>query len=330
MKRLVAVEPHRVAVVEEEIPRPGPNDVLVKARRSLISPGSELNRVRALPDDRPDKYPNYDLGYALAGEVVEVGSAVTQFQPGDRVVTLRNHCEYVVSPASGERVYATIPLPPEISWDQAPFCIWGRSLLNWTIAADIQLGECVVVMGLGLVGLLMTQMLRLRGPGLLIGVDLHPLRLELGKKAGADQVISARESDSVAAVQELTGGGADCVIHTVAGPAVRAFEDSQRMARSGGRVVLIGIHSAPLTILRHEFLGKNLIGGNTHYDYDHRLFDVGVQLIASGQLPVLDLVTHREPFTRAPEVYAMLDQREHEAGAVLFLWDEESVEGKKG
>jgi len=321
MKRLVAVEPHRVAVVEADMPVPGPNDVLVKARRSLVSPGSELNRVRALPDDPPNKYPNTDLGYALAGEVVEVGSAVTTFKPGDRVTTLRNHCEYVTSPSSGDNVYATIPLPSDFSWDLAPFCIWGRSLVNWINAADIRLGERVVIMGLGLVGLLMTGMIHLRSPRALIGVDLHTLRLDLARQMGADHVINASETDAVTTVRDLTNGGADCVIHACAGPAVRAFEDSQRMARSGGRVVLVGIHSGPLTILRHEFLNKTLIGGNAQYDYDHHLFEIGVQLIATNALPVKRLVTHREPFVRAPEVYEMLDRREHEAGAVLFVWE---------
>jgi threonine dehydrogenase-like Zn-dependent dehydrogenase len=328
MKKLIAAEPDKVVVAEVEAPVIAADEVLVRAVRSLVSPGSELNRVRRLPDDTDGKWPNHDLGYAMCGEVVEVGAEVTGLKPGDRVATMQHHQELVASPTGPDHLKPTLRIPDGITWDQAPFILWGRSCYNWTMKADIKPGETVAVMGLGLVGLLMTMWAKLRGPGKVIGIDLHEGRLELGRKAGCDVLVNAGERSSVEAVKELTGGkGADCTLHCAAGPHVEAFEHSQLMTRERGRIVLIGIHSRPLTVLRGQFLWKDLLGGCTDYDMDHDLFMIGAELIANGSLPVLDIVTHNVSFTEAPGVYDMLNRRGHEAGAVLLRWGE-GGEGK--
>ena len=95
------------------------------------------------------------------------------------------------------------------------------------------------------------------------------------------------------------------------------------MTRHQGRVVLIGIHSLPLTVLRGEFLWKDLLGGCTDYDMDASRFMVGAELIRQKRLPVLHTVTHNVPYTEAPAIYDMLNFRAEEAGAVLLRWDVE-------
>lgn len=322
VKKLIAEAPDNVVVTDVEMPKPRPGQVLVRVVRSLISPGSELNRVRRLPGDADSKWPNHDLGYAAAGEIVELGQGVEGFAVGDRVAAAEHHQEYVVSPSDpAHPARETVPLPDAIGWDAAPFVIWGRSCYNWTRTADIQIGDTVAIMGLGLVGLLMAMWARVRGPGQVIGIDLFPKRLELAGRIGVDHAISAAETDSVEAVRELTGGvGADVTIHCVSGAAVKSFEASQQMTRAGGRVVLLGIHSEPLTILRHEFLGKQLIGGGVGYKMEGGYLRVGADLIARGRLPVLDIVTHSVRFIEAPGIYDMLNHRPGEAGAVILRW----------
>ncbi len=322
MKKLISPEPDKVAVVDVEAPEMGPRDVLVQVVRSLISPGSELNRVRKLPGDKPEKWPNYDLGYAAAGKIIEMGPEVEGFHVGQRVVVVRHHQQLVTSPYAGDRVRATIPLPDEISWDQAPFVMWGRSCYNWTNQANIQLGDTVAITGLGLVGLLMAMWCRLRGPGQIIGLDLYEKRRELAGKVGVEHVIDPREPEVVSRVKALTDGrGADVTIHCVSGAATEAFELSQQLTRTGGRVVLLGIHSGPLTIRRGEFLHKDLVGGGTDYDYSHDIFRIGIRFIADGRWPVLDIVTHNVSFEQAPEIYDLLNFRPQETGAVLLRWD---------
>jgi len=321
MHKLIAPEPDRVAIAEVEVPVIAPDEVLVRGVRSLISPGSELNRVRRLPGDTDDKWPNHDLGYAMCGEVVEIGAAVTRFAVGDRVMTMGHHQQFVASCTQPGVVKGTVHLPEGLSWDEAPFMVWGRSCANWTMKADLRLGETVAVMGLGLVGLLMAMWVRLRGPRLVIGLDLHDLRLDLGRQAGCDEVVKAEGDAAIQAVKDLTGGGADCTIHCVSGAAVQSFELSQQITGTGGRVLMLGIHSEPLTILRHEFLHKDLLGGGTDYDMDHKWWEIGGELLRQGRLPVLDIVTHNVPYTEAPAIYDLLNRRPHEAGAVLVRWD---------
>ncbi len=323
MKKLIAEAPNKVVVADVDTPELQPHQCLVKAVRSLISPGSELNRVRRLPDDPDDKWPNHDLGYAVCGEVMEVGADVQGLAVGDRVFTMEHHQQIVASPNPPLDLRPTMKIPDSIGWDEAPFILWGRSCYNWTMKADIKPGETVAVLGLGLVGLLMTMWAKLRGPARIIGIDLHDSRLALAKRAGCDCLVNAAECDSVEAVKELTkGAGADCVLHCAAGPHVEAFEHSQLMTKSRGRIVLIGIHSRPLTVLRGEFLWKDLLGGCTDYDTDMQLFLTGAELIAAGKLPVMDIVTHNAHYTEAPEIYDLLNAREHEAGAVLLRWDD--------
>ena len=323
MKKLIAEAPDKVVLADVDVPEIKPNEVLVKSIRSLISPGSELNRVRRLPGDADKKWPNYDLGYATCGEVIEVGSDVTKFKVGDRVAILPHHQQFVASPVPEEShaLYVTLPIPDDISWDASPFILWGRSCYNWTIKANIQPGETVAVMGLGLVGLLMTMWAKMREPAQIIGIDLFDLRLELAQKAGADHVINAQTTGSVEAVKQLTGGrGADITIHCVSGASVKAFMDAQKMTRSRGRILLVGIHSEPLTILRGEFLHKDLLGAGTNYDMNYKLYDEGIEGIRTGKLPVMDIVTHNVPFAEGPKIYEMLNFRPHEAGSVLFRW----------
>ncbi len=320
MKKLISPEPNVVAVADFPEPEMGPDDVLVRSIRSLISAGSELKRVTPVEGQANQSWPNHDLGYAICGEVMDRGANVDRFEIGDRVATMGHHQEMVVSPTLPGGVRPTIPIPDGVSWDDAPFIIWGRSCWNWTAKADIQVGENVAVMGLGLVGLLMTMWARLRSPARIIGLDLHENRLELARKAGADDTVNPGDDDPIAAVRELTGSGADVAIHCVAGDAVRSFELTQQITRQGGRVVMIGHHSKPLTILFREFTGKDLLGGGTNYDMDHRYFSLGAELIEQGRLPVGEIVTHNVHFADAPGIYEVLRTRAHEAGAVLLRW----------
>ena len=323
MKKLISPEPNLVAVAAVPDPEIGPDEVLVHNVRSLISPGSELKRVTPVEGQAGQSWPNHDLGYAAAGEVIALGENVTGFAIGDRVTTMGHHQELIAASTLPDVTRGTVHIPEGVSWDDAPFINWGRSCWNWTMKADIAVGETVAVMGLGLVGLLMVMWSRLRGPERIIGLDLHESRLALAKAAGADAVINAGEADPAAAIGDITGGrGADVTFHCVAGDAVRSFETTQRITRHGGRVVMIGHHSKPLTILFREFTSKDLLGGNTDYDRDHRLFELGGRLIARGLLPVSRIVTHNVPFTEAPGIYEMLRTRPQDAAGVLLRWDE--------
>ena len=324
MKKLVAVEPDRVEVVEVETPRPADDQVLVRGVRSLLSPGSELKRVRPWDSYGADRWPNYDLGYAMTGVVEEVGSQVVGVEPGDRVMTSGHHQQFVL--AGGPLVLPdpVTPLPDDMDWDIAPFTLWSRSCINWVSRAAIRHHESVVVVGCGLVGLLMIMWSRLSNPRQIIAIDLFERRRGLAGRVGADTVLDPAEVDVIEAVKELTDGGAEVTLHCVGGMGGKAFETTQEVTRQGGRAVLIGHHSDNLTILPRNFSGKDLLGAGVGYNRDPRLFLDGVKLISEGKLPVGEIVTHKVPYTEGPKIYDMLINSPDDSGAILLEWDVEA------
>ena len=321
MKKLIADAPDHVIVADVDMPEMQDDEILLRAVRSLISPGSELKRVRPSTARGSTEWPNYDLGYALAGVVEEVGSKVDNFVPGDRAVVMRNHQEFATSKASMTDDFPALPIPATMDWDLAPFCIWGRSCLNWMRRADIQLHESVAVVGCGLVGLLMVMHARLVNPLKLIAVDRVASRLDLARRSGADIVVNGAAEDAVAKVAELTDGGADVTLHCGGGGAVKAFEDSQQLTRRGGQVVLIGHHMESLTALPYQFTNKDLLGANVGYDNNPKLFLDGISLLERGRLPMKEIITHKVPYTEGPAIYDMLINNPADSAGILFEWD---------
>ena len=159
-------------------------------------------------------------------------------------------------------------------------------------------------------------------PKSVIAVDLTTKRLELARRCGADVIVNGSEEDAVPKVCELTGGGAEVTLHCVGGTAVKAFEDSQRLTKTGGRVILIGHHVEPLTVLTYQFTDKDLLGASVGYNYDTQLFLDGIRHIESGRLPVREIITHKVSFTQAPEIYDMLINNPQDSAGILFDWEE--------
>ena len=334
MKKLVAVEADKVEVVEVDTPRPADDQVMVRGVRSLLSPGSELKRIRPWPSYRRS-WPNHDLGYAMTGIVEEVGARVQGLKPGDHVMTGGHHQQFVItngpfvlpSPAGSLSPHLDrgpallVPLPDDMDWDVAPFTLWSRSCINWMNRAAIRHNESVVVVGNGLVGLLMIMWSRLSNPRQIIAVDLFQRRRDLAARVGADAVLDPSEVDVVEAVNNLTDGGAEVALHCVGGTAGKAFETSQQVTRNGGRVILIGHHADSLNILPRQFTGKDLLGANVGYNSDPRLALDGIKLIHDGNLPVREIITHKQPYTEAPKIYDMLINSPGDSGAILLEWD---------
>ncbi len=320
MKKLVAVQADKVELLEVKTPRPAEDEILVRGVRSLLSPGSELKRIRAWPSHNRG-WPNHDLGYAMTGIVEEIGSKVQGLKLGDHVMTSGHHQQFVVTNGPLVTPNPAIPLPKDMDWDIAPFTLWGRSCINWMNRASIQHNESVVVVGNGLVGLLMVMWSRLSNPRQIIAIDLFDRRRQLAAKIGADTVLDPSKIDVVEAVNELTKGGAEVTLHCVGGTGGKAFETSQQVTRNGGRVVLIGHHADNLTIFPREFTGKDLLGANVGYNNDPNLYLDGIRQITSGKLPVDKIVTHNEPYTKAPKIYDMLINSPDDSGAILLKWD---------
>ena len=186
MKRVVKLEGKGNIVVQEvEIPTASGNEALVKVRSSLISRGSELFARYVMPGVvDPER-----MGYSDAGVVAAVGEGVRDVAVGDCVVAVAPHAEYVVR-VSGTPDARIIPLPDDVSFEEATFLPLLTSSVAWAQSACIREGNTVVILGQGLVGNLVMQVAKDYRPGRIITVDALNLRCQLSEQLGADVVIN--------------------------------------------------------------------------------------------------------------------------------------------
>jgi predicted dehydrogenase len=262
-------------------------------------------------------------GYCNVGTVLAVGDGVSGFAIGDRVVSNGSHAEVVRVPAN-----LCVQVPAGVSDDSAVFTVLAAIGLQGIRLANPTLGECVVVTGLGLIGLLTVRMLRAQGCRVM-GMDVDPARLALAREFGAEVVVDASSAADVVA-QALAfsrGRGVDAVIIAASTSSNEPVRQAARMCRQRGRIVLVGV--AGLDLARADFYEKELSfqvscsygpgrydpsyeeGG---HDYpigfvrwtEQRNFEAVLDLMAAGVLEAAPLVSHRFEQARAAEAYSLL------------------------
>ena len=249
-----------VQMTRAERPAPGAEEVQIKVNRSLISRGSELFRRYAHEEVIPPSM----MGYSLAGIVERIGPKVADTRAGQRVMISAPHAEYAVGSIDASGGGQVVGLPDEMSFEAGTFLPLVTSSVGWADSAGKVEGATVVVLGQGLVGLLMLQVLRTYGPRRIIATDALPLRCELSADLGADIVVNVSGRDPVEAVRELTDGeGADVVIDCVGGYAgVKSFEQAQEMVRVKGTLQLIALYQgAPLALDSGKIMNRTLVAG---------------------------------------------------------------------
>ncbi|NTW88091.1 MAG: Gfo/Idh/MocA family oxidoreductase [Desulfobulbaceae bacterium] len=272
-------------IVIEDVPVPsvGKHDVLIDARSSVISSGTEIATLnKTLPElvrqtlsdpwmrqavknvlasggvlgtaDRVhDELIAYRLiGYSGAGVVLQVGEAVLGLSPGDRVAYAgQGHGEIVK--ASRNQVVA---IPSGLDFNEAAFSTVGAIALQGVRRAGVELGEVVAVIGLGLVGQLVFQLAQAAGARC-IGVEPTEWRRKLALEMGLWQVVEASTDEAIRKVLELTGGaGADRVIICASGKNKTIANSALKMCRAHGRVTVVGI--VPMELERMPFFRKEL------------------------------------------------------------------------
>lgn len=328
--------------VLEDVPAPqvSKGAVLIKTSRSLVSLGTErmlvefgkanlIQKARQQPDKVKqvlDKIkaeglmPTLDsvfnklaqplpLGYCNVGTVIEVGEGVKNFKVGDRVASNGNHAEYVCVP-----VNLVTHIPDNVSDEEAVFTVIGSIGLQGIRLCNPTLGETIVVIGLGLIGLLTCQLLIANGCKV-IGIDLDESKVALARNFGVDAINPLKGTDPVRYVNEITtGNGADGVIITASAKTNDIISQAAQMSRKRGRIILVGVIG--LNINRADFYEKELSFqvscsyGPGRYDEDYeqkgidypfpfvrwtekRNFETILNTIASGHLNVKPLITEK-------------------------------------
>ena len=352
-------------VAEVPAPRVGHGCVLVATRASLISSGTEkqlmdlakaslAGKAMARPDlvrrvlrnvqrdgirQTIDKvFAKLDtpipLGYSIAGEVLEVGRGVTGLQVGDRVACagagLANHAEINAVPKN-----LAVSIPAGVTNEDASFVTLGAIALQGVRQAVPTLGERIVVMGLGLIGLLTAQLLKANGCRVL-GFDPNPARAALASDLGADVSVSDGLRE---ATEGFTNGyGADAVILTASTSSSEPLNLAAEISRIKGRIVVVGL--VGMTIDREPFYKRELdlklsmsYGPGRHdpaYELDgqdyplpyvrwteQRNMEAFLALIAEGRVTPAKLVTHRFAISDAGQAYGVMERGEPHLAMLL-------------
>lgn len=370
------------ATVLEEVPVPQVKSgyVLIQTTRTLVSLGTErmlvefgkanlIDKARQQPDKvkqvldkiktdglQPTLEAVFNklgqplpLGYCNVGKVIAVGKGVTEFVVGDRVASNGNHAEYVCVPKN-----LVAKIPDNVTDEEAAFTVIGSIGLQGIRLLNPQLGETVVVTGLGLIGLVVAQLLKANGCKV-IGIDFDQQKVDMAAAKGIIAINPAKGIDPVKFVQEQTNNmGADGVIITASTKSDEVIHQSCEMSRKRGRIILVGVIG--LNMRRDDFYKKELsfqvscsYGAgrydeeyeNKGHDYplayvrwtEKRNFETILQTIASGGLDVKSLITEEVDLEDYQEIYGDMRKRGSIASIIRFPQEQKidrvvKVEGK--
>jgi predicted dehydrogenase/threonine dehydrogenase-like Zn-dependent dehydrogenase len=353
--------PHKHGLTLADCPTPGckAQGIVVSNRCSLISSGTEraiidvasqsiIGKARSRPDlvrqvlekfrsegifttldkirarlDTP-----IPLGYSSCGVVSEVGSGANDFSVGDRVACAgfgyACHAEQIFVPSN-----LAVPLPASISFEEGAFVTLGAIALWGVRQSGAALGECVTVIGLGLLGQLTVQILKACGCKVIAG-DIDPQRLAEASRFAVDLLINLNDSHAAQAVRQFTDSrGTDAAIITAATSSNQPLEFAAEVCRDRAKVTVVG--NVGLTIPRKAFYEKELSlnmarsYGPGRYDpqYEERSNDYPLgyvrwtekrnmqaflELVALRKVDVKALITATYDIAQATEAFRLIEE----------------------
>ena len=355
-------------VVRLPTPQVQAGKLLVRTSRTLVSVGTErmlvefgqanlLDKARKQPDkvrqvidkartdgivttldavrtklDQP-----LQLGYCNVGTVIAVGKGIQGFAVGDRVVSNGPHAEVVSVPSN-----LCARIPDGVTDEAAAFTVVASIGLQGIRLSQPTLGECFVVTGLGLIGLLTAQLLQAQGCRVL-GIDFAADKLALAQGFGIETVNLAAGEDPLAAAAAFSrNNGVDGVIITASTSSSEPVHQAAQMCRKRGRIILVGVTGLELS--RADFYEKELSFqvscsyGPGRYDPNYenkgqdypigfvrwteqRNFQAVLDTLASGQLRTEALISHRYELDKADEAYALLTSGQPSLGIIIQYSD---------
>ena len=322
--------PCKVAVVTKAMDFAlGAHDVLLKTSASLVSTGTELAKLTGL---QRVAYP-FDPGNRAAGEVVAVGDAVQDVAVGDRVVSYTPHWSHALT----HRL--RVKVPDEVEDLHAPFAGMASVGMTALRVGEVELGDWVVVLGMGLVGNLTAQLCQSAGAQV-VTVDLSEARLRLASRCGLDNHIDASQGKVQEQVLAATQGQEpDVVVEASGTPEGAALAVTLTGRRGAANVVLLGSPRRSMDTDITPFLNRvhlwrngtvNLKGAHEwryplHRDPFHkhsieRNMHIVLRLMARQQLALNPLISQVARPREAAEAFAAMSAHPDGMVGVLFDW----------
>jgi len=328
--KIVFDKPGHACLEKFKISDPKEDEVQVKVYYNLISAGTEKAYLSKLPNTG-GKFPTVP-GYSSVGCVTKVGKNIAEFKKGDRVfVSNGGHASYNIKKAS-----SVVKIPDNVSFQEAVFTRIASFPLLAIRRARLEIGESVVVVGLGMLGLFGVQIARLAGAMPIIAIGNRKIRQEKAKKYGADLVLSPNDSkDKIYdyTLKENGVKGANVVIETSGSE--DGLIDSLKYTSKYARVMINGcnrIMTKPIDFYKYVHLkGVQLIGAHdmTRLPYNSapgnwtakRDYITILKFISDGRINAKDMISEIVSPKDATKVYdRLLNDKEFPLG-VLFDWE---------
>ena len=343
MKAAVFAEPGRIVLEAKPIPDVGPLDALVRVTTTTIC-GTDVHILRG-------EYPvrkGLTIGHEPVGIVEKLGSAVTGYEEGQRVIAgaitpsgHSNAClcgqhsqdgagtRHGFKPLGGWRFGNTIdgcqaeyvlvpdamanlaPVPDKLTDEQVLMCPDIMSTgFGGAESGGVKIGDTVAVFAQGPIGLCAAAGARLMGATKIVAVDTIAERLSMARQLGVDVVVDYKRDDPVEAIRDITHGrGVDVAIEALGTQST--FESALRVLRPGGTLSSLGVYSTELRIPLDAFaagLGDTRIVTTLCPGGKERMRRL-MEVIASGRLDLKPLVTHRFNLEQIEKAYDLFAQQ---------------------
>jgi L-iditol 2-dehydrogenase len=342
MKALLLSEYNQLEIVDVPMPRPGPDEVLVRVGACGIC-GSD---VHGFDGSSGRRIPPIIMGHEAAGTVEAVGPEVAGVREGDRVTfhsTIHcGKCEYCrrgeinlcdarqvlgVSTSEYRRPgafaeFVVVPnrivhhLPANLSLEEAAMIEPLGVAVHAVGLSDVRDNSTPMVVGAGMIGLLLLQALREAGCSRIFVVDIDESRLELARQMGATATINAKTADALAEVQRLTSGvGVDIAFEAVG--ATASIKTAIESVRKGGTVTLVGNIAPKAEIPLQTVVSRQIrLQGSASSAGEYPRC---IELLATGAIDVKPLISAVAPLDQGPQWFERLHAREANLLKVILI-----------
>ena len=326
-KAVYFTAPGKAEFIQCPIPTVGDNDVLVRNEFTVISGGTERANILG-GANVPQRYPKAS-GYSGIGRVVSVGSQVTDIKPGDRVLVYHGiHANYNVR----GRAEITRVDDDSLASEDAVFAIIASMGLGGLRRLEVEIGESVMIMGLGLLGTFALQFARLSGAYPLIAADLNPERRALALKLGADYALDPADPDFAGRVRELTGGGVRAIVEVTG--VMAALKQALGCVAREGRIALLGctrvsdgsvdyyseVHRPGIRLIGAHNMVRPLVESRPHCWTHHDDCRAILALMGAGRIQVAPVRSRIVDPRNATEIYDELCNDPKFPMGTVFDW----------